>query len=490
MEDLKTKEYVEPVNDYTDEYYEDNLEKYYKPNTKTDVGSTRFKFIPLHKVNLETEVPAEPQEKHDKPNDSHYEKELKKIDEEIEKHYVNINVLNDKIQKERTGNSPEFKNAIEQVKELNAAIKKLSEEKDEIEKLFNDPTKDKKNKETKDRIEKEVDFKNLKQAESVIEQIQEQLGFSQLSATEEKKLLEKKNRIEAQLPKIKKLEEVKVELKQVRDNNKGPFEQLKEVKKKIFDLVQKRKTLSVKIDVFKGTLHENKQEIEALKAQKKSIFEEIDKLKVKRYDVEKEWNDKWYKFNQYTKIMDHIKEIKKKQAEIIKREEKLKKKAEKDAKKEGKENANVPAEINIVQTGESEEYKTCKTLILYFENLINKDQPKKTEDNKNTGNAMSDKLVEDLKKGLIEIVDRSTIENEMEIGIPGKGKKKEKGPKISKREQKVLNSDLLVLGVDVSSQIASIGLNAPEKKNQIEAFIKTLEGKLQEYKPKDVKESK
>ncbi len=95
-----------------------------------------------------------------------------------------------------------------------------------------------------------------------------------------------------------------------------------------------------------------------------------------------------------------------------------------------------------------------------------------------------------MKKGLIEIVDRNILHNDQEIGIPGKGKKKEKGPKISKREQKVLNSDLLVLGVDVSSQIASIGLNAPEKKNQIEAFVKTLEAKMQEYKPKEVKESK
>jgi uncharacterized coiled-coil DUF342 family protein len=484
MEDLKTKEYIEPTGDYADDYYDDNLDRYYKPNTKNDVGSTRFKYIPLHKVTLETEVPAEPQEKHDKPNDSHYEKEIKKIEEEINKHLDNIKALNEKIKKEKTGNSPDFNAAIEQVRDLNTTIKKLSDEKDELEKSFDDPNKAKKNRETKDRLEKEVDFKNLKQAQSIIEQIQEQLGFSQLSATEEKKLLEKKNKIEAQLPKIKKLEEVRQELNTVRESNKGPFEQLKELKKKIYDLVQKRKTLSTKIDVFKSNFNENKQEVESLKLQKNSIFEEIEKLKGKKYDLKKEWDDKWYKFEQYTKIMDHIKEIKKKQAEIVKREEKLKKKAEKDAKKEGKEMANTPAEINIVQTGESEEYKTCKILISYFESLISKDQPKKVEE-KNTKNAMSDKLVEDLKKGLIEIVDKNALISDQEIGIPGKGKKKDKGPKISKREQKVLNSDLLVLGVDVSSQIASIGLNAPEKKNQVEAFIKTLEAKLQEYKPKD-----
>lgn len=485
---LKTKEYVEPENDYGEDYYEDNMERYYKPNTKTDVGSTRFRFIPLHKVDLTTEIPAEPQEKHDKPNDSHYEKEIKKIEDQIKKHKENIEDLRLKIQKERTGNSPEFVNILNQAKELSATIKQLREEKDKIEATINDPNKDKRNRENKDRIEKEVDFKSYAHATSIIEQIQEQLGFSQLSSAEEKKLIEKKSKIEAQLPKIKKLEEIRGQLKQVRENNKGPMEQLTAIKKQIYELVVKRKALSLKIDVFRNTIKENYQEIEILNLQIKSIREEIEKNKAEKYNLEAEWNDKWYKFNEYSKIMDYIKELRKKQNDIIKQEEKRQRKAEKEAKKAGKENANVPAEINIVQTGESEEYKTCKSLIAYFDNLINKDQPKKGDEGKKTTNSMSDKLVEDLKKGLIEIVDKSVLETEQEIGIPGKAKKKEKGPKVSKRDQKVLNSDLLVLGVDVVSQISSIGLNAPEKKNQIEAFIKTLEAKAQEYKPKEKKD--
>jgi len=89
-----------------------------------------------------------------------------------------------------------------------------------------------------------------------------------------------------------------------------------------------------------------------------------------------------------------------------------------------------------------------------------------------------------LKKGLITVVDREALNNQQYLGIAGKGitKKEKNAPKVSKREQKSLSTDHLLLSVDINHQIKEIGLNAPSKKNQVEAFIKTLEVRLVELK--------
>lgn len=485
--DLKTAEYneskIKDTFDYN-EYIDDFDYLYYrkKENIKNDPGSTKFKMIHLNKVTLETVVPEEPQEKHDKPNDSHYEKELERISNEIDNHNKNIDELYKKKEFEKSGKNPELMNLNKELTEYNAKIADLNAKIQKLEMQVEKPkSNEKKIRDEREKIEKELDYKNLERLTAAIEEIQERLGFGQITITEEKILLEKKKKLEAQIPGCKRLSEARDEQRKLRDENKVLFDDIKKLKKECKDLRDARTKIFDKKNKLKPLITENKNEVEEIKKQIFSIHEEIKKLENKYYEVNNEWTEKWRKFEDYMEVVTYIREVKKKQNDIRKREEKLKKKAEKDAKKEGTTTGEV--EINIQKSDDTLDTKTCKDLISYFQATLPNKQNENSENANKQANLISDKLNEDLKKGLITVVDRDTLNSEQEIGISsGKEKKKEKGPKVSKRDQKTLNSNLLILGVDISAQIKSIGLNPPEKKSEVEAFIKVLEAKLEELK--------
>lgn len=476
-------EQTQGTNDYTEDdygaYEEDN---YYKKNTKNDSGATRFKKIPLHRITLESVCPEEPQEKHDKPNDKHYEKELKRIDDEINNHKKNKEELFKKIGEERVGNNPERKKLLDHNAELKVSIDILNKKIEKLSEGIKGPLeREKKLKEQKEKLEKECDVKNLKILEKTIKEIQEQLGFGSLSASDEKKAMDKKARLEAQLPKTKKLEEVRTELTALKESNKVPFEELKKLRDEVKPLILKRTSNNEALNKISEVKDKNEPKIAQLTAEKESIGLEIKRLTQLYYDTEREWNEKWRKFEVYMEKMEYIKEFKKKQAEIKKREEKLKKKEEKDAKKQGA-STTTEVEIKVEKLNETSETQNCKQLISYFTSLIEKKEEKKEE--KNQANSASDKINAELKKGDLVEFNRDAITQETVLGIEGKTKKKNKGPKVSKREQEFAQTEFLVLGIDICNIINELGLNPPSKKSQVEAFIKTLENHLAELKKK------
>ena len=185
------------TENYEDEYVEEVYDYNIRGNKKKDLGATRFKKVPFHKIGIDTPCPEEPQEKHDKPNDSHYQKELDKIDADIKNHTKNKEELIEKIRGERTGNRPESKELFDRVKALN---KELDEVVAEITKLEGESKvpveQEKKLKEKRDKLEKDIDVKNYDSLMSEIRHYQEQLGFATLSAQEEKKIMDKKTRLE------------------------------------------------------------------------------------------------------------------------------------------------------------------------------------------------------------------------------------------------------------------------------------------------------
>lgn len=485
MTDKEVKEsaYVEDdvEIDNQGEYYDEIDENIYyhgknKNDFKHDMRAARFKKKPIHKITVDDEVPEEPKEKRDKPNDSHYEKELAKIQEQIEKHKKNKDDLHEKKRQEKFGKNPKLKECHEELKVIKEALEPIEKQIIDITSKINGPLEEEKRlKVERDRLDKEVDLKDYDKMKWEIEQMQEKLGFGTLTASEEKKIMDKKSRLESQLPKCKKLTEIKKKLKQIKDDNKGPFDERKNLIAKKNEYFERRKTIHHKIDGFKSSETENKVEIEQINIQIESVKEEIKKLNSEYYRVEREWNEKWKKFEEYMEIMDYIRDFKKRQSDLKKKDEKLKKKAEKDAKKEG--TTNQEGEIKVVSTGETEESKLCKRLISLFKSIAGI-QESKEEKKVEAVTVISDKLSEDLKNGLIQEFNRD--DKEQELGIEGKSKKKAKGPKVSKRDQKTLNNDLLVLGVETVSEVKSLGLTVPDKKTQVEAFIKTLESKLEE----------
>jgi len=469
---------TEKQTDYND-FIEDDVDMYYKPNIKKDAGATRLKIVPEWKIDLNTEVPDEPQEKHDHPNDKHYEKELEKIDNEIKNHQKNKEDLIKKKRDERFGNRPELNQLHEELKTLNEETTNLTNQIKAKEANVKGPiAKAKDLKDERNKLEKGIDIKNVEKLLETIKYYQEQLGFATLSAQEEKKMMDSKIRLESQVKDTKKYNKVKEELKKLNDENKAAFDEIKALKDKKEPHNNRKTEVLNKIKEFRKTGEENKEESKMIDAQIENIKQTVKDLNKKYYDVQNEWNEKWRKYEEYRKIMDYIELIKKKQNEIKKKEEKQKRRDEKEAKKNAKTGATENAEIIVQATDETVETNSCKTLIDFFKNLLPKSSDEKKDEKKDDKSIISDKLAQDLKKGNLVEFNRDAINNTQVIGIEGKKKKDKTSTK--KKEEK--QSDFLILDVGILSQIRELKLSAPNRRTEVEGFVKTLEGRLVELK--------
>lgn len=460
----------------TDAYIEDDF-NYYRPNIKKDAGSAKFRRLKDWQIDLATEVPAEPHEKHDKPNDSHYEKELKKINDKIEEHKKNKLKLLDDIKKEKFGNRPELNDLHTTLKDLNEKLKPIEDDiKTKSETIKAPLEKEKLYKEKKDRLEKEIDIKNVEKLTAQIKYYQEQLGFATLSVTEEKKMMQMKLRLESQVESTKIYCKARDTLKKLRDENKSTFDELKVLKDQKFKILEEKKLIKAKIEGTKKVEVDNKEVVTQLQAQVDSIKNEIKNLNEQYRNLEQEWNTKWIKFEEYQSIMDYINNIKKIQQEIIKKEEKQKRKEEKDAKKNQKVEV---IEMTVVHSEDSKETITCKNLIDYFKNLLPKTETSNATTEKNGVSTISDKLAQDLKKGNLVTLNRDALNSTQVLGVEG-GAKKKKDKVVKKKEEKT--TEYLILDVGILGQIRDFNLAVPNKKSEVEAFVKTLEGKLVELK--------
>lgn len=470
---------AENQKDYND-FIEDDVDMYYKPNIKKDAGSTRLKIVPEWKIDLATEVPDEPQEKHDHPNDKHYEKELEKIDADIKNHLKNKDELIKKKRDGRFGNKPELNQLHDELKALNEETTALTNQiKDKEAKVKGPIEKAKELRDKRNKLEKDIDIKNVEKLQETIKYYQEQLGFATLSAQEEKKMMDSKIRLESQVANTKSYNKVKEELKKVTDENKVAFDEIKALRDKKAPLVERKNEVFNKIQEFKKTGDENKEESKMIDAQITSIKETIAALNKKYYEVQKEWEEKWRKYEEFRKIMDYIELIKKKQNEIKKKEEKQKRRDEKEAKKIAKTGATTEnVEIIVQATDDTLETNTCKALIDFFRNLLPKSSDDKKDEKKDDKTAISDKLAQDLQKGNLVQFNRDAINNNQVIGIEGKKKKDKTSTK--KKEEK--QSDFLILDVGMLGQIRELKLSAPNRRTEVEGFVKTLEGRLVELK--------
>ena len=481
-------------NDTYDDNYDYLYETVFRPNTKQDPGASKIKKIkriPYYDITIESQIPDEPQEKHDKPNDSHYEKEIKKIEEEIEKHKEEKKKINDQIREEKIGKNPERRKNYDDIKSLAEQIKPLDDDIKNLNEKLREPLKEQKLlKEQRNALESELDIKDYDRLISEIQSIKQKLGYSSsLKVTEEKKLVEKKCKLEPQVSKAKKYKEIRSKLKDLHGQNESAFNELKEKNKKRGELIHKKKLISEKIGDLKKNKEENQPVITQLEKQKESISNAIKDLIEKKKEVNYEWNEKWHKFEIYMDEMEYIKEAKKKQNDLKKKEDKKKKKEEKDAEKTGGGNV----EINIIITSETKETNNCKTLLHYFNSLLPKDMSKEEQDGKkDEEKSHSTKIDEDIKKGIIKPIDHNAIESNQILGVSdsgtGGGKKKGKKQKISKREQKEMQSQLLVLDIEILNKIKALGLKVPNYKAEIGNFVKTLEKKLESLRELESKE--
>ena len=445
-------------------------------NINPDPGSVRSRpRIPISKLTLEqeSEIPEKPKDIIEKPNDKHYEKALKEFDTKIDNHYKNLKELRGKIKDEKFGNNPERAKLKKEKEEL---FEKLNAVNKEIEKLVKDnegPDAERKNlRNLKDSLQKEIEFNDIKDLNAEIKAIQNKLGFSVLNAGEEKKLIDRKNRLEAMLPKVQEFTKVKQKLASLNTTNKGDFQKVSELKANRKTLNDNFKKVKERLKHIHETSVANDVNIKQLETQCESIRAEIDRLKGERSALNKEWDDKHYKYEQQQKLLEYIKNAQSKISELKKKAEREKKRQEKLAKKLGAQEQEAEKEEADEEPEEEVKFgyeiATTEWLISYFKGVAGDKTEKK-----------DNKQVTEVKNDDNKLVPIARNDKAMELGLSGetvqKDKKKGKGPKVSKREQKVESTNILSLDLNVINKIKDIKLNAPVFKSDVLAFVEKLE---------------
>ncbi len=321
-----------------------------------------------------------------------------------------------------------------------------------------------------------------------IKRIQEKLGFSTLNASEEKKFIERKSKLEALRPKVAKFSEIKKKIEVIHSTYKSQFDKLKELKSREYDLRQKLKKLYEKSQQLNDQNKDKDPAVKNLIFQKENIKAEIDKCKKKIKDLEKEYDDKWNKWERQQKLIKYIQDATTKINQLKKRADKEKKRREKENKESGDTE-------NLTETPQQEEEQygyeiyTCEWLTNYLKNLLPGNNNKSENvNNQVTTQQRSSKIDEDLTKGLIKPINNK--DDEFVIGLSsstGETKKKTKGPKVSKREQKSENVNILVLDINIIQKIKDVGLKPPVHKNEINDFLQLLDKVHSEFKAKSSK---
>ena len=228
--------------------------------------------------------------------------------------------------------------------------------------------------------------------------------------------------------------------------------------------------------------------------QKKSIEQVIKDQKQKRRELNIEWDDKWYNYEQYQELVLYIKDAQSKKEELIKSAEKRRQIEEKNAMKknkmkenEGKSNQGEVIELvklkpQVLTLKEKNAYEIgiCNWLINFFKNIdgkvISQTQLNSfvlQEANKNSN------IDSELKSGLLKEINSNDDVDIIGIGKDNKKKEynKYKSNKTSKNTKET-KSNILNLDISIIAQIKQLGLVVPALKTEVHAFLDTLSKKI------------
>lgn len=449
--------------------------------TRLDPGATRAKRIPIWKLKVEdeNEIPAKPDVIFDKPNDKQYEKKINEIKEKIEYHKTSLKDLKVQIDKERSGNNPEMDKFKAQKEELAQKLEPIQKELVAAREFCKGSEEIKSLKIERSALTYELEITDLNDFNEEIKRIQKKLGFGNLNAGEEKKLIDKKNKLETQRPKIQKLNDMKTKLTDLVKQYGPSLKKIGELSEKTRDLIEKKRQVGDKLKSVYDERKANDPAIKNLQLQRDSIKAEIDKLKAEIVVIENVWNDKWYHFEAQQKVLDYIKEA-------TSKINLLKKKAERDQKRREKSEKKGKDEVADEETPDDSpskpkiyygyEIATCEWLIKYFKNLIGEGKSEQDEKAKEVLTSQS-KIADDLKSGSLKVLNRDdkfpTIDNSSRFN----NKKKMKKENINKKA----GDNFLVLDISLISKVKELGLIPPVFADAVKPFIPEVEAKLIHY---------
>lgn len=413
----------------------------------------------------------------EKPNDKHYEKKIHEIKEKIEYHKKSLKDLKDQIEKERTGNNPEIEKLRKLREEITQKLVPIQKEFDDAREFCKGSEELKKLKAERSSLTNELEITDLDDFNEEIKRIQKKLGFGNLNAGEEKKLIDKKNKLESQRPKIQRLSELKTKINDLIKQYGPSLKKIVALSAQIKDLIEKKKGYNEKL---KDAYEEKKTSdpvVKNLQFQRDSIKGEIDKLKAEIVVIENEWNDKWYHYEQQQKVLDYIKEatnkinLLKKKAE---RDRKRKEKAERKGKGEAAEEEASPEDATPKPKNfYGYEISTCEWLIKYFKDLIGEGKSEHDEKTKESLTSQS-KIADDLKSGALKVLNKNDKFPDVDSSAGFKNKKKNKKENNSKKAA----NNFLVLDISLISKVKELGLTPPVFADAVKPFVAEVEAKL------------
>ena len=484
----KTTKEVEVSNE---EFYDDDVasDNYYIEkalgNIKDDPGSRRSrpKRIPIYMIQLEDKdkIPKMPEKIFPKPDDEKYQKKIDELKEKSNAKKKSIQELFEKLKQEKMGIKSDDKNNVfnrkkeilTQIEELNNQIK--AEENDilPIRKKFNDLSDKVKS------YEKYYFGTNLQKLGQEFKKIQEKLSFGEISVSEENELRNKKNILDEYQKVLSEFQNFKKEnneklnkTKEPRQKRKELYEQLNKIKEEIDSVKNKKQQSEPEINNILSIIN-------SLKQNKKEINAEIG-------EVYKEWDDKWYEYEEQQELINYIKKCQAKLKNLEKREKKrLEEKKEQDAKDMNLKEIKAVVGKKTEKELKLQEYDNIKD---YFTAMLPKKEETKIEETKKEEKSG---IAIDIEKGKLQKLVKEDSKLELEFGGQGKkGKKgkKPKEPKDKKNNQK--KSSNLVLDFDIIQRVTQIGLTPPTQVENLEEFLKELAKKRESFEKGEIPEKK
>ena len=343
----------------------------------------------------------------------------------------------------------------------------------------------------KEVLGRELEHFKLESLNAEIRSIQEKLGFSSLTVTDEKRLIERKSKLESQKPKVERYVQTVTQLKTLHDSNDKVFKELKTLKDSRNAKTERLNKVVDKMNSLYTTQKENDPKVKILEEQIKNIREEINKCHDKKRELDDEYYDKLNRWRDQQRLLKYIKDATEVIEKIKKREEREKKRKEREAKMAAESEKETLPENSASQQQEEDlfayEIATCEWLVNYFNNVLGVKQGGQNPITNSTDAKqlnVNSKIDEDISKGLIKPLTRQEDEFSIGLSTSTAPKKKTKGPKISKREQKAESSNLFTLDISIIKKIQDVQLAPPSKKSDLPNFVAQLQQNIQGFRQK------
>ena len=464
-EQVADEEFYDDYND-NDNYYIDKA----LGNIKDDPGSVRSRprRIPVSKIQLsdEDKIPKMPDRILPEPKDEDFQKRIDELKQKSDDKKKSIEEYIEKRRQERMGvKSDDKSNVFQQKKDVNAKIKELTEEINKHEQSIA-PIRNKFSM-LSDKVKSYGKYglpQNLKKIASEIKKIKEKISFSAININEEQELINRKSLLEEYQKDLKAFLDFKKENNETLNKTKEPkkqrkelFEQRDKLDEKINALISKKETKQPEIDRINKI-------IESLKEDKKKINEEIRAIYA-------EWDKVWYDYNEQQYLIDYIKKAQAKIKNLQKKQKKREKEERQAEKKKDTLDTDNSLQIITYKPNEKElKLKQYNDLKDYFKGLLPKEEQEKIEQQTQKSNY---DISKDLQSGKIKKIEKKVDDDfgGETGGRKGKKGKKPKEPKGSRANKKVG----LTLDFEMIQKITEAGLTAPTKIEDVPRFLKELE---------------